>query len=85
MLADLIADLARRNAAINSLKAGRREPDAELLSQQLESAKLGMLSLGEWLPVPQAKAGDEISVSNEDVEASVVAAGPMIVTIDLFG
>lgn len=85
MLADLIADLARRNAAINNLRAGRREQDAELLRQELDSAKLGVLSLGQWLPNPQTMAGGDVSGSDHHFEASIVASGPLIVNVDVFG
>lgn len=85
MLADLIADLARRKAAINSLKAERRELDAEVITQQLQDTKLGLLSLGAWLPVPQINVDDDVSGNDHHDKSSIVAAGPMIVTVDVFG
>jgi len=85
MLADVLADLARRNAAINTLRAERHDQDEEALARQLETARLGMLSFGRWLPVPQENVGGEESGNNQHVEASIIAPGPLIVTVDLFG
>lgn len=77
--------MARRNATINSLRAGRRELDAEVLTQQLDAAKLSLLSLGAWLPVPQTNVNDDVSGTDHHDKTSIVAAGPMIVTVDVFG
>jgi hypothetical protein len=100
LLADLVTDLARVQAVMNKLKSVRRETDAASFRKQLKEGKrqAAMLSarfpfLGTIRQLESQEAGlrDSSAKSSEpeqlrlDRQAPAAEAGPLVITIDLFG
>ena len=88
MLADLIDELAKLQAAMNKLKSARREMDADALREELEDRNLQLM-----MRSPRFSCRGTI-LSAETVEPDVaspikkdriVEAQPLVITVDLFG
>ena len=88
MLADLIDELAKLQAAMNKLKSERREIDADALRGELEDRNLQLM-----MRSPRFSCRGTI-LSAETVEPDfaspikkdrIVEAQPLVITVDLFG
>jgi hypothetical protein len=88
MLADLIDELAKLQAAMNKLKSARREIDADALRGELEDRNLQLM-----MRSPRFSCRGKI-LSAETVEPDfaspikkdrIVEAQPLVITVDLFG
>jgi hypothetical protein len=87
MLADVVDRLARLQALLNQLRAGRREEEAEMLLRELEREGFRAILLNQHLPVleavPSQERREEVP-SSADSEPLIVEAHADIVPVDLF-
>jgi hypothetical protein len=92
MLADLVRELAKLQAAMNKLKSVRRETDAKSFRLQLEEGRLqaarlskGFAALGTVLSKENLRESSELNQSCSADRDGSGEADPLVVAVDLFG
>jgi PilZ domain-containing protein len=85
LLANTMAQLARVQAAMNRLRASRREMDAELLRKQLEAGELqaAFLRLGSRFALEDMK--ERANVSGAEGDGMKLEEEPLVIPVNLFG
>jgi hypothetical protein len=84
LLAQTMGQLARVQAAINRLRASRREMDAELLRKQLEAGELqaALLRLGSRF---SEETKERASQSGGEGDGMKLEEEPLVIPVNLFG